>query len=265
MESAGGGSSYMTVKEKIQNQKRSRFLLRSPATIGMVLIILAGLALSVRFVLAIGPYNTAQSYCDALTGQHYDTIYDTLLSNETRVSVDKALFMQAEHLADQSAGLVTRCEASLLNIDIGLSSATAHITQYRNKQAIGQSMHLAGGSWKISDLPDANIFPLLRVGRSFCMAIAHQDYKTAYQFFSSAITDRLASDQYIQAIQERDDFYGKVDACDISDLSLSKDEHQATLTISVHRQSSNSTNTQVQLDFAQQNNGKWAIIKLPQF
>jgi hypothetical protein len=265
VESAGGGSSDMTVKEKVQNQKRSRFSLRSPATIGMVLIILAALALSVRFILAIGPYSTAQSYCDALTGQHYDTIYDTLLSNETRASVDKALFIQAEHLADQSAGLATRCEASLLNIDIGLSSATAHIVQYRKNQAISQSLPLEGGSWKISNLPDANIFPLLQVGRTFCTAINHQDYKTTYQFFSSAITDRLAIDQYIQAVQERDEFYGKVDTCDISDLALSKDEHQATLTISVHRQSNNSTNTQVQLVFALQNNGKWAIIKLPQF
>jgi hypothetical protein len=253
----------MTVGESPSSSWMRRWL--APTRIGIVLIAIMALVLAGRFALAIGPLNGAQAYCHDLMSQKYDDVYASLLTSGARAQTTQALFMHAESLADDTAGVVQRCDMSLLSVDFGFGSGKVHIIEQRaNGVTINEALQMVDNGAHISVLPNLPLKPLA-AGQGFCDAMIRQDYGVAYQQLAPSIQSGLSQSLFSQLAQQADQSNGLMDACTISRLELSTDSATADLSATTHRHLGGSSNAAIPFTVARQNDGTWKITKMPSF
>lgn len=234
---------------------------RATGVVLVALFLAAGGGLAWRLVPAIGPYQAAQAVCAALLRGDYDAVYRQL-GPAPQAQISAATFAAAERLADQQAGRVTQCDASLFGISWQGTTAVAQVTERRAGGAtVALSLRLAGTPLRLVALPDAAALPYA-VAAAWCAALTAQDYPAAYALLAPALTTALPEARFAAFARLADQNGGPVTACAVSQLALDAAGQRATATIAQTRQSDTAPASRP-LSIARQATGIWQIATLP--
>jgi hypothetical protein len=222
--------------------------------VGAIAVILIG----GRIALAIGPLQAAQRFCSDLTSQNYQDLYSRMTAS-MQTLIDRDTFVAGERLADTQAGAVTQCDASFFSVDVGLGSATAHVSVHRAQGAVDAvPLHLTGWGWQIATLPDPALLPFATAWH-WCEDLTHQNYAAAYVLLAPAITTSLPQERFASLAQLADQTQGTVTTCSVT--ALTYNPSSATATVAIARPQSSSAS--LHLSLGRQSDGAWLLSSLP--
>jgi hypothetical protein len=171
-----------------------RGLLIAGGVIALLAVVAVVVALATGVTQKAGALVAANNFCNAEKQQNYTQAY-SYFSPALRSQVPQDAFTAISQGADTQQGKVTACSASGVTVSQDGKSAVVHGSMTRQHvaaQKVDLQFILTGGNWKISQAPDATIYPLT-TAFEFCKDIKLQQFDAAYQLFTTSSQQMLGS------------------------------------------------------------------------
>jgi hypothetical protein len=242
MELAPVRTAAVAVAERPQpeRQARRRWLTRKRLLIGIgalvaVLVVVGAVAYNM-FAAQINGLLAARDFCTAVQHQDYAKAY-SYFAPQLRKQVPEDAFTTISRNGDDLQGRVVDCTASGVDVAIAGQSVVVHSVITRSivgKQKNDVHLALVNGAWKISSSPDPLLLPMTSA-YEFCENLKAQRYPDAYAYLSDTLQKQVSREAFVTILTGSDGLYGKVTACNVAKVTLSRDQSSVAVQSTVVR------------------------------
>ncbi len=239
-----------------------RGVLIAVGVIALLAVVAVVVALATGVPQQAGALVAANNFCNAEKQQNYTQAY-SYFSPALQQQVPQDAFTAISQGADAQQGKVTACSASGVTLSQDGKSAVVHGSITRQSaaaQKVDLQFALISGNWKISQAPDASIYPLT-TAFLFCKDIKLEQFDAAYQLFTSTSQQMIGSANGLQQdYSTSTQVAGTLTNCNAQGITFNSTKESATIQSSLDF--SNVQNLPAKIFLQTDTTGAWKISVL---